>query len=230
MAMSFFRHRTRKVVSYAGFIAILLSVGLEKRVDAQSGRRGPKTAPNRTPLPVPSPSEYPGTKPAPPVPFGGLNQKVHLLIARKLTKRHLQSEDAIFASFVNRLNAYPNVTGASIGDLKRQDAVIQARREIESFVVLLSFEIDSFQNGTIILNSPDLQIEYQILAPRTGKKLTHGKVYFQSIGGGRMRKSESPGGTPIRITAEAAGIEAADHVHDWLRLDEVRRRTQTLDN
>lgn len=222
--MSFFLHCQRKTLRYAGFAAILLSLGMVGRVHAQSGRRGPKPPPSRTPLPMPSPSEDLETKPTTLLPFGGLNQKVHLLIGRKITKRHLQSEDAIFASFVNRLNAYPNVTGASLGDIKRQDAVIQARRETESFVVLLSFEIDSFQNGTIILNSPDLQIEYQILAPRTGKKLTHGKVYFQSIGGGRMRKSEWPGGTPIRITAEAAGIEAADHVHDWLRFDEVREK------
>jgi hypothetical protein len=145
MAMSFFLHRTRKVVRYAGFIAILLSLGMVERVNAQSGRRGPKPSPSRTPLPTPAPSEHPETKPAPLLPFGGLNQKVHLLLGRKITKRHLQSEDAIFASFVNRLNAYPNVTGASIGDITRQDAVIQARRETESFVVLLSFEIDSFQ-------------------------------------------------------------------------------------
>ena len=88
----------------------------------------------------------------------------------------------------------------------------------------MSFEIDNFQRGTIILNSPDLQIEYLILAPRTGKKQTTGKVYFQAIGGGRMRKSDWPGGTPIKITPEAAGIEAADYVHDWLRLDEMRKR------
>ncbi len=222
--MSFFLHHERKTLKYAGFAAILLSLGLIDRVDAQSGRRGPKPSPSRSPPPALPPSEDLKVKPAPVLPLGGLNQKVHLLIGRKITSRHLQSEDAIFASFVNRLNAYANVTGASIGDLKRQDAVIQARRETESFVVLLSFDIDSFQNGTIILNSPDLQVEYQILEPRTGKKLTHGKVYFQSIGGGRMRKSEWPGGTPIRITAEAAGIEAADHVHDWLRLDEVRKK------
>ena len=217
--MSFFLHRERKTLKYAGFAAILLSLGLVDRVDAQSGRRGPKPSPSRSPLPTTLPSEELDTKPAPLLPHGGLNQKAHLLIGRKITKRHLQSEDAIFASFVNRLKAYPNVGGASIGDVNRQDAVIQARRETESFVVLLSFEIDSFQNGTIIQNSPDLQIEYQILAPRTGKKLTQGKVYFQSIGGGRMRKSEWPGGTPIRITAEAA-----DHVHDWLRLNELRKK------
>jgi hypothetical protein len=90
-------------------------------------------------------------------------------------------------------------------------------------VVLLSFEIDNVQDGTIVLNSPDLQVEYQIHEPVTGKKLTKGKIYFQAIGGARARKSEWPGGTPIKITAEAAGIEAADHVHDWLRLAEARK-------
>jgi hypothetical protein len=228
--MSFFLQRESKTLKYAGFAAILLSLGLIGRVEAQSGRRGPKPSPSRTPVPTTPPSNDPEARLAPTLPSGALAQKVHLLIGRQTTKRHLQSEDTIFASFVNRLNAYPNVTGSSIGDLKRQEAVIRAKSEAESFVVLLSFEIDSFQNGTIILNSPDLQIEYQILAPVTGKKLTKGKIYFQSIGGGRMRKSEWPGGTPIKITAEAAGIEAADHVHDWLRLDEVRKRRHSSNN
>jgi hypothetical protein len=154
---------------------------------------------------------------------GGLRQRVQLLIGRQPTRKHLQSEDVIFASFVKRLSEYTNVSATSVGDLKHTEAVIRARTEAEAFVVLLSFEIDSFQGGTIILNSPDLQIDYLVLAPQTGKKQTKGKVYFQAIGGGRMRKSEWPGGTPIRITPEAAGVEAANHVHDWLRLDELRK-------
>ncbi len=147
-----------------------------------------------------------------------------MIIGRQPTRKRLQSEDVILASFVKRLNQYPNVSATSVGDLKHSEAVTRAKAEAESFVVLLSFEIDSFQGGTIILNSPDLQIEYLVLAPRTGKKQTKGKVYFQAIGGGRMRKSDWPGGTPIKITPEAAGSEAADHVHDWLRLTEMRKR------
>jgi hypothetical protein len=128
------------------------------------------------------------------------------------------------ASFVNRLNQDPNISATSAGDLQHTEAVLLAKTESEAFVVLVSFEIDSFQGGTIILNSPDLQVDYLVLAPQTGKKQTSGKVYFQAIGGGRMRKSEWPGGTPIRITPEAAGQEVADHIHDWLRLDEMRKR------
>jgi hypothetical protein len=82
----------------------------------------------------------------------------------------------------------------------------------------MKFDIDSFQSGTIITNSQDLEIEYFVLAPRTGKKQTKGKLYYQSIGGGRLRKSEWPNGTPIRITPEAAGIEAAEGLYFWLKL------------
>lgn len=154
----------------------------------------------------------------------GLHEKVKLLVGRQPTRKHLQSEDVILASFVNRLNEDVNISATAAGDLQHTEAVLLAKTEAEAYVVLLSFEIDSFQGGTIILNSPDLQIDYLVLAPQTAKKQTKGKVYFQAIGGGRMRKSEWPGGTPIRITPEAAGIEAADHVHDWLRLDEMRKR------
>ena len=225
--MNFFLTPERTILKSFSLAALILLFGLIDSTEAQSGRRATKPQPASTPTPTPaSPStpDSPNTDlPLTPV-LGGLQQKVQLVIGRQPTRRHLQSEDVIFASFVKRLSQYPNVLATSVGDLKHTDAVIRARTETESFVVLLSFEIDNFQRGTIILNSPDLQIDYLVLAPRTGKKQTTGKVYFQAIGGGRMRKSDWPGGTPIKITPEAAGTEAADYVHDWLRLDEVRKR------
>ena len=221
--MSFFLHNQSKIFKYASLAALLLSLSVVGRAEAQSGRRTAKPVAVPTPQPITLPEDTP--KPTSHRPITPLTQKVKLLIGRHRTKRRLLSEDTIFASFVNRLTEDPNINGSSIGDLERQDAVLRAKNETQSLVVLLSFEIDSFQNGTIILNSPDLQVEYQILEPISGKKLAKGKIYFQSIGGGRMRRSEWPGGTPIKITAEAAGLEAADHVHDWLRLDEARRRT-----
>ncbi len=222
--MSFFLNPNSKTLKSLGLAALLLLLGLIDSVEAQSGRRS--TRPTSTPAPTPASPvtlNSPDTDVSSTQRLDGLQQKVRLLVGRQPTRKHLQSEDAILASFVNRLNQDPKVSATSAGDLKHTEAVILAKTEAEAFVVLLSFEIDSFQGGTIILNSPDLQIDYLVLAPQTGKKLTKGKVYFQAIGGGRMRKSEWPGGTPIRITAEAAGIEAADHVHDWLRLDEMRK-------
>jgi hypothetical protein len=90
----------------------------------------------------------------------------------------------------------------------------------------MKFDIDSFQDGAIIVNSQDLEIEYYVLAPRTGKKQTKGKVFFQGIGGGRLRKSNWPNGTPIRITPDAAGIEAADGLYFWLKLVAAQNQKQ----
>jgi hypothetical protein len=223
--MSFFRTPQSKTLKSLGLAALLLLLGLFDSIEAQSGRRS--TKPASTPTPTPASPSVP-TSPAADLSsthrMDGLHQKVKLLVGRHPTRKHLQSEDVILASFVNRLNEDTNISATSAGDLQHTEAVLLAKTEAEAYVVLLSFEIDSFQGGTIILNSPDLQIDYLVLAPQTAKKQTKGKVYFQAIGGGRMRKSEWPGGTPIRITPEAAGIEAADHVHDWLRLDEMRKR------
>ena len=225
--MSFFLTAQSKTLKSFGLAAFLLLFGLFDSIEAQSGRRAPKPQPAGSPAPSPTSAATTGS-PNPDLPLtpplGDLQQKVQLLIGKQPTRKRLQSEDVIFASFVKRLTQYTNVLVTSIGDLKHTEAVIRARTEAESFVVLLSFEIDSFQRGTIILNSPDLRIDYLVLAPRTGKKQMTGKVYFQAIGGGRMRKSDWPSGTPIKITPEAAGIEAADYVHDWLRLDEMRKR------
>ena len=218
--MSIFLNSKRRIPNRCCLAVLLVLIAQTPNLKGQSGRRAVKPLPESTPTPQPVSPDAPAAKPA--TPPGSLLNSVRLLIGRQSTPRHLQSEDAIFASFVNKLNSFANVEAKSAGEMKRQDAVIQAKGLNDSFVVLLKFDIDSFQNGTIILNSPDLQIEYQILAPRSGKKMSQGKIYFQSIGGGRMRKSEWPGGTPIKITAEAAGIEAAELVHDWLRLEETR--------
>jgi hypothetical protein len=223
MAMSFFLNPERKRLKYFSLAALLLLFGLLDHAEAQSGRRTTRTT---EPATNPVPSSTPTPEPVKVPQLGGLENKVQLLIGRQRTKRKLQSEDAIFATFVERLSQYINVSSQSIGDLQRAQAVVRAKNETDAFVVVLSFDIDAVQNGTIILNSPDLEVEYRVLAPRTGKELTKGKVYFQSIGGARMRRSGwPPSGTPIKITAEATGIEAAELMHDWFRLREAQQRT-----
>lgn len=218
--MNFFPKPERKTFKYCSLALLFLVFG-NTRADGQSGRRSTKPQPESSPSPQPIAAPEKAPEAVNSSRSGVLKQSVKLLIGKQSTQRHLQSEDVIYASFVNHLNSFTNVSTTSIGELKREEAVIQAKSVTDAFVVRLNFEIDSFQNGTIILNSPDLQVEYQIFAPRTGKKLAQGKIYFQSIGGGRMRKSEWPNGTPIRITAEAAGTEAAEYVHNWLRINEV---------
>ena len=228
--MSSFPHLRRQRSRKWGCALALLVLAVTLKATetkAQSGRRA-KSASAVTS--APPPSATPGESPTPdkvklPTP-GELSSKVQLLVARQPTSKHYQSEDQIFASFIKHLNQYENIEAISIGDVKEGQAVQRAKSEIEAFVILMKFDIDSFQNGTIILNSQDLNIEYSVLAPHTGKKQTKGKVYFQGIGGGRLRKGNWPNGTPIRMTPEAAGIEAADGLYFWLKLAALKKATR----
>ncbi len=68
-------------------------------------------------------------------------------------------------TFLQQLNEFKNVTATSIGDLKRDHAVKRAKSETEPIVVLMQFDVDEFQSGTIILNSQDLDISVLVFEP-----------------------------------------------------------------
>lgn len=177
-------------------------------VRAQSGRHGEKLI--AVPVPVDTPTANSSSSAA------RLPEKTHLLVARQTTQKHLRTEDVVFASFVKRLNEYANVECLPLGDMKQSQAAARAKTETVNPVVIVTFDIDSYAGGTIILNSQDLEIEYFLFAPHSGKKQTQGKVYFQSVGSGRLRKSNWPNGTPVKMTPEDAGIEAAESLYQWL--------------
>lgn len=196
-------------------IAVLAAM-MESQASAQSGRRAITKRPITTSpasVELTNPPATAATKGSLTV---GAQPKIKLLFARQITSKHFSTEDVIAATFFKRLTDYLNFDCTSIGDLKQARAIARAKSERDAFVVLLKFDINSYQSGTIILNSPDLEIEYFAFAPRTGKKHVKGRVYFQTIGGGRMQKSGWPNGTPIRITPEAAGIEAAETLYHLL--------------
>ena len=178
-------------------------------VRAQSGRHGEKLT--AVPVPVDTPTANSVTTSS-----AHLPEKTHLLVARQTTRKHLRTEDVAFASFVKRLNGYTNVECLPLGDMKQSQAAARAKTETVNPVVIVTFDIDSYAGGTIILNSQDLEIEYFLFAPHSGKKQTQGKVYFQSVGSGRLRKSNWPNGTPVKMTPEDAGIEAAESLYQWL--------------
>lgn len=203
------------------FTTLALLLSFSGPISAQSGRRASK------PATTPGSRESSAVKEEAKVdantstrPFGDiqLSTPVKLLIARQLTSKHLPTEDAISASFVKRLNELTSLSATSLGELKRDGAVRRAQAETDSFVVFLQFDIDSFQGGTIILNSQSLEVKYSVFAAQTGKQQARGKVYYQPIGSGRMRKSDWPNGTPIKITSEAAGIEVAEQLYYSLAL------------
>jgi len=206
-----FQRNCRKRGLFAASSLLLL---LATHTAAQSGRRAPK--PTQSPVTTPeSENKQPDIANA-----RALSRKTSIVVAKQVSSKHLLSEDAIFADFVKRLSEFKNVTAISAGDLKHDAAVKRAKQETEAIVVLLEFDVDDFQHGTLILNSPDLDVKVLVFAPHTGQKKFEGKVYYKAVGGPMLKKDNWPTGTPIRITTEAVGIEAAEQVRDWLIVDE----------
>ncbi len=186
--------------------------------NGQSGRRSKGTIPPGTSTPTPPADAVARENPAP---------QLHLLIARESTSRRLPSEEAIYNSFLERLQKLDTVAVEALGEIKQSEATKRAKSEADKFVVLLQFKIDSFQSGTILLDSPHLEVKYFVFAPATGKRRSHGKLYYQSLSGPKLRRDNWPKGPPIKITTEAAGIEAAELVHEWILLEvNARKRAQ----
>jgi hypothetical protein len=208
-----------------GRICTLAALGLHlvltSEALAQSGRRAPTPSQRSTPAQTTNDNSEAAS---PTTGARELSLKVTLAVAKQPTSKHLASENAIVASFLKRLSEFTNVSTATIGDLKRSEAVLRAKTETESLVILVQFSIDSFQNGTIILNSPDLDVRVLVFEPGTGREKFKGKVYYKAVGGPMMKKDNWPNGTPVKITTEGVGIEGADQLHDWLVIEELRRK------
>ena len=213
MLPGFQRNRHKKGLFAASSLLLLLAT----QIVAQSGRRTPKPPQP----PVPTPQTDPEATPK--AGARDLRQKVSLLVGWEPSSKQLLSEDAIFKHFLQYLAGFKNVAVTSLGDLKRDAAGKRAKRETESIVVLLQFDVDEFQAGTLILNPTDLDVRVLVLEPRTGQKKFEGKVYYKAVGGPMLKRDNWPTGTPIRITTEAVGIEAAEQVRDWLVIEEVRK-------
>ena len=213
MLPGFQRKRHRKGIFAASGLLLLLSTP----AIAQSGRRAPKPA--ETPVSLPK-SDSAGSKNN----ARELKQRVSLLVGREPSSKHLLSEDAIFADFLKHLGDFKNVSYTSMGDIKRDRAVKRAKTETDSPVVVLQFDVDEFQSGTLILNSPDLEVHVYIFEPKTGQKKFEGKVYYKAVGGPMLKKDNWPTGTPVKITTEAVGIEAAEQIRDWLLVQDIQKK------
>jgi hypothetical protein len=215
MRPGFQRNRHKK----GFFAASSLLLVLATQTVAQSGRRAPK--PNPTPVPTPQTTDAETT---PKSTGRELKQRVSLLVGIEPSSKHLLSEDSIFADFLSQLREFKNVAATSLGEIKRDRAVKRAKSETDAIVVMLQFDVDEFQSGTIILNSPDLDVKVLVFEPRTGQKKFEGKVYYKAVGGPMLKRDNWPNGTPIRMTTEAVGIEAAEQVRDWLIVKDINHR------
>ena len=211
MLPGFQRKRRRKGILAASGLLLLFTT----QTVAQSGRRAPKPA--QTPVSTKTDSA------ASPNSARDLKQRVSLLVGSEPSSKHLLSEDAIFGNFLKHLGEFKNVSTTPLGDIKRDRAVKRAKSETDNVVVLLKFDVDEFQSGTVILNSPDLEVHVFVFEPKTGQKKFEGKVYYKAVGGPMLKRDNWPSGTPIRMTTEAVGIETAEQVYDWLIVEDLKK-------
>ena len=209
------RKGQRKALFAASSLVLLLAT----QSLAQSGRR---TKPSPAPTPTPELQRDPAGESSQSS-GRALTQKVSLLVGGNFSSKHLLSEDAILLNMISHLSESKNISATSLGSLKHSEATKRAKMESDRFVVLVEFDVDEFQSGTIILNSPDLDVRILVFAPQTGQKKFEGKVYYKAVGGPMLKRDNWPNGTPIRITTEAVGIEAAEQIRDWLIVEETRR-------
>ena len=203
----------RSVFLVSGLLVLLATEAM-----GQSGRRAPK--PPQTPVTTPQTEN--DAKPR----TGGreLKHKVSLVVAREPSSYSLLSEEAIYASFVAQLKEFANVSVTDVGQLKRDHAEKRAKKETEAAVVLVQYDVDEFQAGSIIVNPQDMDVKVFVFSPQTGQKKFEGKVYYKSAGGPMLRRDNWPTGTPVRMTTEAVGIEAAEQVRDWLIVEEQKKK------
>src|SRR5262245_51349292 len=117
MLPGFQRNRRRKGLFAASGLLLLLS----GQTIAQSGRRTPKPAPS----PVYTPQT--DTDPTPKISPRELKQRVSLLVGIEPSSKHLLSEDAIFANFLEQLHQFKNVITTPIGETKHDRAVKRAK-------------------------------------------------------------------------------------------------------
>lgn len=200
------------------FVVSGLLVLLATEALGQSGRRAPK--PPQTPVTTPQTEAKPATD------GRELKHKVSLVVAREVSSYALLSEESIYAAFVARLKEFANVSVTDAGNMKRDPAVKRAKTETDAAVILVQYDIDEFQAGSIIVNPQDMDVKIFVFAPQTGQKKFEGKVYYKSAGGPMLRRDNWPSGTPVRMTTEAVGIEAAEQVRDWLIVEEQKKKPQ----
>ena len=80
------------------------------------------------------------------------------------------------------------------------------------------------QPGTSVdLKKPQQYEKRTLGSEKTGQKKFEGKVYYKAVGGPMLKRDNWPTGTPIRITTEAVGIEAAEQVRDWLLVQDIKK-------
>src|SRR5689334_21712962 len=138
---------------------------------AQSGRRQPR-APSVAPVPTPTPEATP--EPAKQEKRSELGFIVASERYSGLENYPLSYYDAVMAGCAGRLRSASSATvDVSQNDLGRGDAIKKAKAETTTYVVMVKLKLDQMTARSY----DDLEVEYTVFAPQTGKVVTFGTAY-----------------------------------------------------
>ena len=201
----------------AGFAAVFV-LSCASTDMAQSGRRARKSPPpaaEAAPEPTPTPKASPASSEKPKPRFTFL---VGLDRHDAFANIPLYAYDGVLRSLVDRLDDSPVVqVNGTQSDMSRGDAVQKAKLEKEGYVVWLQLEVDTMSSNTQNSGTPDMVIQYSVLAPSTAKQVTFGRTYTQAqrTRGGILnpRTSSIYGDRYLNLAAQ----EAADKILAYFR-------------
>jgi hypothetical protein len=167
-------------------LCLLFVAALYGRAQAQSGRRAPRplSPPTVTPPPAepePTPAAKPELKPQ--TLIVGMNDQWGSVYIP------LYMSDEVWRGFIESFKAYASIRLSTEKRMNRKQAVDRAKKETESFVVLLQLGTDDISANIGEAGVDDLVVTYVVFTPGTAKIKDQGRVYarsYRSILGTRL--------------------------------------------
>jgi hypothetical protein len=152
------------------FVALALLTVCAICVNAQSGRRQPKSPP-AAPVPTPTPEPTPEPKKE-----DKKSELGFIIAADRYTNMNSYPWsyfDAVMAGCAGRLRSVSSATvDIAEQDMSRGEAIKKAKAETTTYVVSIKLKLDEAARSY-----DDLEAEFTVFAPQTGKVVTFGTGY-----------------------------------------------------
>ena len=203
--------RTVTLRKLALFFAVILILGCSS-LNAQSGRRGPKTSP--TPVPIPAPEANPEPAKSSENSKGYIRFIVGIDQHDSFSTITLSTAGGVQRSFSQRLDE-PDwaKVDSSRRDMSRSEAIKLAKTEKDTYVVLLRIREDTMGSrnpGTANNDYNNAYVEYTVFTPGAAKVFATGSTYPPTRRGVILNPRTS--GTDGDYYLNRAARDAADHV------------------
>lgn len=194
-----------------GALCLLIVLGCALVGQAQSGRRSPKPLSPPTPTAPATPPTKESETPTPEKP--PVKQRVVIAgMDAQSTAYYIQPyyADAVLRGFTGKFDAMSSIKLTVEANMRRKQAVERAKKETETFVVLLQLATDNMGGSVGDVSPENLIVTYFVFSPVTGKVKEQGRVYIRpsrSIIGQRLPTSRT-----VDAQLMEAGREVAERV------------------